>query len=370
MANRADRNNNPGNIKVPSGGLEQAKQMYGDSGLSIDPAPATDGGSFLKFSSSDLGQKAQTTLLKNPSYQSLSVDKAMRRWSGNGYGGDVAPSLASRNMSDLSPDELNTLATSMSKREGYTGNKLLGSETTGSPAQPIQDNTQPKKSMLTRAQIIQGINSMEQQGASQQEVQGYIDEHNPKKTTSDTATPETSSVGTNPDGSQKVQDYKPQFQNVGSGSAVDPHTGTFGENPNDSVYGKIIDNSITRGAGSVANALTFGGGNIFADQLGDSFAGLYEKTKGLMGGQDNSKYVPQADPISTAKGAAGIMAGGGSIIYGGGKIQGLLDSVSMPAVQKIVTPLLKKGLSLAKGYALTKLLGDTIGGFIHKTTGN
>lgn len=173
--NRADRNNNPGNIKVPSGGLEQAKQMYGDSGLSIDPSPATDGGSFLKFSTPQSGQNAQITLLKNPSYQSLSVDKAMRRWSGGGYGGDVAPSLASRNMSDLNPDELNQLATSMSKREGYTGNKLLGSETDASPMQPIQDNTQSVKPQLTHEQLVGNINAMEQQGASQQEVQTYLD---------------------------------------------------------------------------------------------------------------------------------------------------------------------------------------------------
>jgi len=67
--NRADRNNNPGNIKVPSGGLLQAKQMYGDPNVSIDPSPATDGGSFLKFSSSDIGQNAKQHYSKNPSYQ-------------------------------------------------------------------------------------------------------------------------------------------------------------------------------------------------------------------------------------------------------------------------------------------------------------
>jgi len=62
----------------------------------------------------------------------------------------------------------------MSEREGYTGNKLLGSETDVSPMQPIQDNI-ISKPQLTHEQLVGNINAMEQQGASQQEVQTYLD---------------------------------------------------------------------------------------------------------------------------------------------------------------------------------------------------
>ncbi len=118
--NRADRNNNPTNIKVPQGGLLEAKKRYGDENLSVDPSPASDGGQFLKFSSPDKGFQATSTLLKL-GYSDMPVDAALKRWSGNGYGGDVAPDLASKKIADLNPDEMSTLTQSMAKREGYTG---------------------------------------------------------------------------------------------------------------------------------------------------------------------------------------------------------------------------------------------------------
>lgn len=87
--NRPNRDNNPGNIKVPAGGIEVAKQRYGDQGITIDPVPATDGGYFLKFSSPEKGLQAIGTLLSSPSYANLSVDAALRRWSNNGYGAEI-----------------------------------------------------------------------------------------------------------------------------------------------------------------------------------------------------------------------------------------------------------------------------------------
>jgi hypothetical protein len=62
--NRPQRNNNPGNIKVPAAGIQEARKRYGDPNVSIDPVPAADGGFFLKFSSPEIGFNATKILLK------------------------------------------------------------------------------------------------------------------------------------------------------------------------------------------------------------------------------------------------------------------------------------------------------------------
>lgn len=87
--NRPTRNNNPGDIKVPAGGIAQAQQQYGDPGATIDPVPATDGGQFIKFSTPEAGFRAMGTLLQSPTYANLSLDAAMKKWSGNGYGAEI-----------------------------------------------------------------------------------------------------------------------------------------------------------------------------------------------------------------------------------------------------------------------------------------
>ncbi len=128
MPTRADRNNNPGNIKVPSGGLAQAQQMYGDPGLSVDPTPASDGGYFLKFSSPQYGDQATTTHLTSPTYSNMTVDQAMKTWSGGGYDGSIAPDLANKPVSSLSPSDLQNLKQSIYKKEGYAGDIGMGTD--------------------------------------------------------------------------------------------------------------------------------------------------------------------------------------------------------------------------------------------------
>ena len=113
---RADKNNNPLNIKVSGTTL----QYPGVSG--IDTKPATDGGNFLVFDSPEAGIQAASRLIRTPGYMSLSVDSALRRWSGNGYGDDVAPQFRGRTIASLSDAEIQTLLKAMAKREGYSGN--------------------------------------------------------------------------------------------------------------------------------------------------------------------------------------------------------------------------------------------------------
>ena len=181
MSTRADLNNNPTNIKVPSGGIAEAQQRYGDPGATVDPTPALDGGSFIKFSSPEAGANATTTLLKSPVYSGLTVDAAMKKWSGGGYGGNISPSLADKNISDLNPDELNSLTSNMAHREGYTGTMNNNSQQNPTPTQ--------SKPQLTRDQMSANINAMEQQGASHQEVQDYLDGLKQPDQTSGQSTP-------------------------------------------------------------------------------------------------------------------------------------------------------------------------------------
>jgi murein DD-endopeptidase MepM/ murein hydrolase activator NlpD len=73
-----DRLNNPLNIKWT--GAEWQRNLGGtDSGVK-----ATDGGSFVKFPSVDNGYRAAQELITAPSYTSLTVEQALRRWSGAG----------------------------------------------------------------------------------------------------------------------------------------------------------------------------------------------------------------------------------------------------------------------------------------------
>lgn len=91
------RNNNPGNIKVPGAGIEEARKRYGDPGADIErdekgqPKKAADGGAFIKFSSMDKGLQAMGTLLtmKGGPYDGLSLDAALKKWSNGGYGADI-----------------------------------------------------------------------------------------------------------------------------------------------------------------------------------------------------------------------------------------------------------------------------------------
>lgn len=110
--NRPQRNNNPLNIKAS--GVTTA--YPGVSG--IDPSPATDGGQFLVFESPQAGLDAAKRLITNPNYAGLSVDAALQRWSGGGYGGEVAPQFQNRTIASLTNSELNQLLGAMAKREG------------------------------------------------------------------------------------------------------------------------------------------------------------------------------------------------------------------------------------------------------------
>jgi hypothetical protein len=119
---RSDRNNNPLNIKA-SGYTSSFAGVMG-----LEGSPAADGGNFLVFDSPEAGFAAAQELWRNGNaYQNVSVDTALRRWSGGGYGGEIATSVGidpNRDAQSLTNDELHLLQQAMAKREGFTGTSI------------------------------------------------------------------------------------------------------------------------------------------------------------------------------------------------------------------------------------------------------
>ena len=115
--NRPQRNKNPMNIKY--GG---ATRHWVDEGLAtIEGNQAADGGHFLVFKSLEDGIAAAAELLFDSGvYSNLTVNDAMKKWSGNGYSGeDIVPGLAQLKVSELNDDEKATILEEMMTREGF-----------------------------------------------------------------------------------------------------------------------------------------------------------------------------------------------------------------------------------------------------------
>jgi hypothetical protein len=110
---RANRNNNPLNIKASP----YTQSYRGVSGL--DPKPADDGGQFLIFRTLEDGFNAAKRLIRTEGYVGLSVDQALKRWSGGGYGGEIAPSLRRKIIGKMSDREISSLIQTMAKHEGF-----------------------------------------------------------------------------------------------------------------------------------------------------------------------------------------------------------------------------------------------------------
>lgn len=114
---RAQRNNNPANIKYGT-----LTKKWVEQGLAtIDPNEASDGGKFLKFNDASTGMMAATDLLLNSGmYTNLTVNEAMKKWSNSGYDGAIAPELAQKRVGSLAPEEVTRLVSAMLVAEGFT----------------------------------------------------------------------------------------------------------------------------------------------------------------------------------------------------------------------------------------------------------
>ena len=110
---RPHRNNNPLNIK-------ESQHTRGYTGVvGRDPYPAADSGHFLIFDTVQSGFNAAKRLLSTDGYINKTVDAAMRRWSNNGYGGEILPSIKNKPIASLSRSEFDLLVKAMARREGF-----------------------------------------------------------------------------------------------------------------------------------------------------------------------------------------------------------------------------------------------------------
>ena len=114
----AERNNNPFNIKFGNFATKY--------GATKENKNALDGGSFATFSSPEVGFKAAKDLLLGKNYRNLTVDQAMKRWSNNGYGGNIFPQIANKKVADLNPNELENLQKKQIIREDRNYASKLG----------------------------------------------------------------------------------------------------------------------------------------------------------------------------------------------------------------------------------------------------
>jgi hypothetical protein len=110
----AQKNNNPGNIKWTGESGFAALNGGVDSGI-----VATDGGTFAKFPTVAIGFEAMKSLLKSKNYRDLTLDAAMIRWSGGGYGAKVSPTLPPNMKMKFLIPKFNVLVADMAKREGF-----------------------------------------------------------------------------------------------------------------------------------------------------------------------------------------------------------------------------------------------------------
>lgn len=118
---RSWRNNNPGNIIC-----SQFTQAHGAIGCDDNTQPTA-----AIFPSMDVGRAAQIALLRAPSYQSLTVGRAMDRWTGQenhiSYRTCVQQGSGismDRQMSSLGEAELVSLTKAMQHCEGFTEGML------------------------------------------------------------------------------------------------------------------------------------------------------------------------------------------------------------------------------------------------------
>lgn len=106
--NLGQRNNNPLNI------------TYGRSTRKwVDERKAeinNNSHKFLKFYCEEDGWQAAKDLLKG-SYSEISLEYAMRKWSGGGYGQEI--SKTHKKISEMTDEEFEQLVQNMAKREGW-----------------------------------------------------------------------------------------------------------------------------------------------------------------------------------------------------------------------------------------------------------
>lgn len=137
--NLPQRNNNPLNITYGA-----ATKKWVDGGAATVETTA-DGRKFLKFKDAETGFKAATDLLFDSNvYQNLTIDEALKKWSGGAYGAEIAPFIQGKGITigdikDL-PKVAQQLVQAMAKREGFYAATGPTNQANNTPGTDIKNN--------------------------------------------------------------------------------------------------------------------------------------------------------------------------------------------------------------------------------------
>lgn len=112
------RMNNPTNIKYKVGDtIDQISVSHG----AVEGLPAKDGGTFALFPTVNDAISATKDKLKSPTFASLSLDAALKKWSGGGYGSEIVPTdMRGKTTGQMTDGDLDRLVSAMTTREGWT----------------------------------------------------------------------------------------------------------------------------------------------------------------------------------------------------------------------------------------------------------
>ena len=125
----ANRNSNPLNMKLGSG----TRRYLAVRLATVSDIIPTDGGRFLKFESPETGFRAAADLLSTSTYGGLELDRALRRWSHNGYGAEILAGTrldSQQAVPYLGQDGLRVLLHAMATAEGYRSATIVDEITT------------------------------------------------------------------------------------------------------------------------------------------------------------------------------------------------------------------------------------------------
>lgn len=307
MANLAIQNNNPGNLKDTKTGSFR-KFSTPDEGYS---ALEDD----LNYKMSGKGKRIgpQSTLLDFANMYAPASDNN----NPTQYAQNLAKQLGVKPETPIGnlQNRLHDFAHAVATNEGSNTAHVAASETNAQPQQTMSDNTQIEKPILTHSQLIENINAMEQQGAQPDEVQNYLDSlKSSQQDSSNTPARKTFA--------EEIGNLPAQQQTATSNNDMTA-PGNF---LSDLGQGKI-GAAAQSGIRDIGNAITLGGSEQLGDQTGAAIAGLVEKAKGLVGGQDNSQYINQPSFGKTVGGGAKV--GGALLATGGGGLLGELLGESL-----------------------------------------
>lgn len=299
MANLGLINKNAGNLKDPSTGNFRtfASDQEGVDALRSDIE-------FKKSGNSPHIKPGGTILDFAKVWAPASDNNVPSDWANN-----VAKTIGKKptdSWSDISTDDL---IKGIRVAEGTsTPNRVLSSTASAPAAKEIDGNL-----------IKQNVIKLQEAGATSEDIETYV-------------------KGAVQEGQNEPSEpsYFKDIADIQSSTKTQPNVAqsVTGANPDDSKYGQVIDNKLTRGLINVVP-----GAKDLGEGIGSSLAYFGEKAKGLLGGQDNSKYVDKADIGKTALGAAKAMGTAATIASMGIGLNRILQgskAISSPVIENVM----------------------------------